>query len=129
MRSQRRWRARGRPGLGGWGKLTGRGSTGRGSTGRGSTGRGSTGRGSTGRGSTGRGSTGRVGSGSEEALEDVRQLVRRNAGAVVADLDGDATAGGGRGDYARGVSGGVHKHVYQQVVDGAAQQFFVADRG
>src|SRR6185437_545408 len=44
------------------------------------------------------GAPGPLASGPVEALEDVRQLVRRDAGAVVADLDGDAAAGACRGD-------------------------------
>src|SRR4029077_3978782 len=62
-----------------------------------------------------------------EALEDVRQRLRRDPGAVVADLDGDAVARGRRGDRAGGPGGGVYEHVHQQVVDGAAEQFLVAD--
>ena len=34
----------------------------------------------------------------------------------------------GRGDRAGGAGRGVHEHVHQQVVDGAAEQFLVADR-
>jgi hypothetical protein len=59
----------------------------------------------------------------------VRQLVRRHARAVVADLDGDLAVGGPRGDRARGVAGSVHQRVGEQVVDRAAQHFLIADRG
>ena len=45
----------------------------------------------------------RPGSRAVEALEDVRQLVRRDARAVVTDLDADATARLAGGNRARGV--------------------------
>jgi len=53
------------------------------------------------------GAPGSLACGPVEALEDVRQLVRRNAGAVVADLDRDPVAAGGRGDRADGPGAGV----------------------
>src|SRR5439155_11320695 len=52
------------------------------------------------------GAPGPLASGPVEALEDVRQLVRRDAGAVVADLDDDAVAIACRGDCPHGAAGG-----------------------
>src|SRR6476660_1132455 len=48
------------------------------------------------------GAPGSLASGPVEALEDVRQLARRDAGAIVADLDGDTAADVCRGDCSYG---------------------------
>ena len=65
-------------------------------------------------------------SGGVETLEDVRQLIGWDAGAVVGHLDREVTADLARGDHAYRVTGGVHEHVHEQVVDRAAEQFLVA---
>ena len=68
------------------------------------------------------------GAGPVEAVEDAGELVGGDAGAVVADLDHDAAAAVlAGGDGGGGALGGVRAHVGEQVVDGPAQQFLVAD--
>ena len=61
-----------------------------------------------------------------EPVEDVRQLVAGDAGAVVADLDDDVAVAPGGGDGGDGAGGGVRGHVAEDVVEGPAQQFLVA---
>src|SRR5215472_7674084 len=64
-----------------------------------------------------------------EAVEDTGELRRRHAGAVVADLDGDAAVAPGGGQGGRRVARGVRADVGEQVVDGPAEQFLVARGG
>lgn len=65
-------------------------------------------------------------SGAVEAVEDVAQLVGRHARAVVADIDLDRAALRGGGDGGDGSVRGVCANVGEQVVDGTAEQIFVA---
>ena len=65
--------------------------------------------------------------GAVEAVEDAHELISRDAGAVVADLDGDGAAVLGRADGGDGAGRGVGADVGEQVVDGPAQQLVVTD--
>src|SRR5215471_18535450 len=53
-----------------------------------------------------------------EAVEDAGEMGRGDAGAVVADFDGDAAVAPGGGEGGRGVAWGVRADVGEQVVDG-----------
>src|SRR5215475_2294462 len=56
--------------------------------------------------------------GAVEAVEDMRELVGRDTGAVVADLDRDVAVALSGGDGGDGPAVGVGEHVGEQVVDG-----------
>src|SRR5487761_1463950 len=68
----------------------------------------------------------RWGGGSVEAVEDMVEPGGGDAGAVVGDLDGQGAAVASGTEGGGGAGRGVRGDVGEQVVDGAAQLFFVA---